>query len=575
MLNSPIDEIKGRLDIVEVIGSYIKLQKAGANFRAVCPFHSEKSPSFFVSPVRQIWHCFGCHKGGDFFRFVMLIENVEFGDALRILAQKAGIELIKERPEVQTERKRLYDICELACKFFEKQFHASKVGKEAQQYLAGRGIKEESMREWRIGYAPESWQGLLDFFVAKGYKREELEKAGLAIKKDGGGYYDRFRSRIIFPIFDFNSQIIGFGGRIFGKASEKEVAKYMNSPATLLYDKSRVLYGLNKSKMAVRKQDSCILVEGYMDFITAFQAGFQNLVATSGTALTMPQLKIIKRYSENLLTAFDMDLAGDSATKRSIDLAQLQGFNVKVITMPKGLDPADVVSDNPATFADLVSKAKSIMEFYFDNALEKSDSSTPEGKKEISKLLLPVIKKINNKIEQSFWIQKLAKQLDVKEEVITEELGKVKIEEEVYGLEPEEIAQEPVKTRRELLEERLVVLAIKFPRSLEWIDDFDIFSGKIKEILTNLKTGKSNDEKDEVYDYLALKAEIEEVPEKELEPEVKLCIKEIKSIDIKRKLDKISKSLIEAEEGKDEKLIESLKQEFNNCTKILYDLELV
>ncbi|KKQ77397.1 MAG: primase protein [Parcubacteria group bacterium GW2011_GWC1_38_6] len=604
MLNSPIDEIKSRLDIIEVLGSYIKLQKAGANFRAVCPFHSEKKPSFFVSPVRQIWHCFGCHKGGDFFKFVMLIENVEFGDALRILAHKAGVELKRERPEIQTKRKRLYDICELACKFFEKQLEASSVGKEARQYLIGRKVKEESISEWRVGYAPESWQGLLDFLVSKGYKREEMEEVGLAIRKEGGGHYDRFRSRIIFPIFDLNSQVIGFGGRIFGKDSEKEVAKYMNSPATLLYDKSRVLYGLNKSKMTIRKEDTCILVEGYMDFIMAFQSGFQNVVATSGTALTPYQLKIIKRYSENLLTAFDMDVAGDSATKRSIDLAQMQGFNIKVITMPKGSDPADVLAEDKEVFANLVSKAKSIMEFYFDNAIEKADPKTPEGKKIISKFLLPVIKKIQNKIEQSFWVQKLAKQLDVKEEVVLEELAKTKLEEDTYGLEPEEVAQEPIKTRRELLEERLVVLVLKFPKSIEFVQELTSFSEKIRDILAVLKEGK-NDFKEndyynreaitgsegatnyynreaitgsegatDYYNYLALKAEVEEIPEKDLESEIKLCLKEIKAIDIKKKLDEISKSLKEAENKKDAALIESFTQEFNNYSKALYDLEL-
>ena len=574
MLNSPVDEIKNRLDVIEVIGNYIKLQKAGANFRAVCPFHSEKKPSFFVSPARQIWHCFGCHKGGDFFKFVMLIENVEFGDALRILAQKAGIELRRERPEIKTQRQRLYDICELACRFFEKQLQASNVGKEATQYLLSRGIKEPSIKEWRLGYSPDAWQGLSDFLVSKGYTREEAEQAGLSIKKDGGGYYDRFRSRIIFPVFDFNSQVIGFGGRVFGKESEKEVAKYVNSPATLLYDKSRVLYGLNKTKMEVRKKDSCVLVEGYMDFIMAFQAGFQNVVATSGTALTPYQLKIIKRYSENLLTAFDMDVAGDSATKRSIDLAQAQGFNVKVITMPQGMDPADVLVKDASQFADLITKAKSILEFYFESAFSKSDHKAPEGKKEISKILLPVIKRIPNKIEQSFWVQKLAKQLEIKEEAVGEELKKVKLEEDVYGLEPEEIETIPPKTRRELLEERLVLLALKFPQAITFIDDFEIFSPLAKDILTNLKIGKSSSkENDDYFNYLALKAEVEEIAEKDLELEVKLCLKEIKSLDLKKKLDEISQSLKEAEEKADRERIETLKQEFSNCSKLLYDLE--
>mgnify|MGYP000448038135 FL=1 len=413
MSNLPIQEIKDRLDIVEVVGSYIKLQKTGQNYRALCPFHSEKKPSFFVSPARQIFKCFGCGASGDIFKFIMLIEGVEFGDALRILARRAGVELKPYRPELKTKRSRMYEICELSCRFFEKQLEESSVGKRAKEYLLKRGVTEESIKKWRLGYAPNTWQGLSDFLVGKGYKRGEVVEAGLAIESEKSQMpYDRFRGRIIFPIFDLNSQVVGFAGRVFEKVqNEEEIAKYINIPNTLLYDKSRVLYGLNFAKMKIREKDACILTEGYMDVILAHQAGFENTVATSGTALTPYQLKILKRYTNNLLTAFDMDVAGDMATKRGIDLAQKEDFNVKVITMPKESDPADIIAQNPKTWASLINKAKEIMNFYFESALSAFDKESPEGKKEIAKLLLPKIKVISNKILQSHWIQKLAEAL--------------------------------------------------------------------------------------------------------------------------------------------------------------------
>ena len=594
MISSPIDEIKSRLDIIEVISSYIKLSKTGANYRALCPFHSEKKPSFFVSPARQIWHCFGCGKGSDIFGFVKEIEGVEFGDALRILARRAGVELKPMRPESaswRTERQRLYEICELATRFFEKQLEESSSGKEAKKYLLSRGISDDSIKKWRLGYSPDTWEGLTEFLVSRGYKREEVIKAGLAIQKEPIGEisgqiredlrdaYDRFRGRIIFPIFDLNSQIIGFGGRVFKEKDKAEIAKYVNTPNTLLYDKSRVLYGLDKAKVEIRKKDNCILVEGYTDVIMSHQAGVQNVVATSGTALTHYQLKILKRYSENLILGFDMDVAGDSATKRGIDLAQGQGFNIKVIRLSDGKDAADIISKNPKEWQNSLLNEKSILEFYFESAFSGRDSKTPEGKKEIAKILLPVIKRIPNKIERGYWIQKLAKELGAKEENIEEELKKVKLEgySEVYGLEKEELENLSPKSRRELLEERLGTLVIKFPKIGTDAIDFEIIDligiPEIKIVLQEVKNnpnvdfGKTSIKATDVFNTLCLRAEIEEIEEKEILPEIQCCLREIRSIEIKNKLDHISKEIKKAEEEKDSKKIEKLSQEFNQLAK--------
>ncbi len=576
MISSPIDEIKNRLDIVEVIGSYIKLHKTGANFRALCPFHSEKKPSFFVSPARQIWHCFGCGKSGDIFGFVKEVEGVEFGDALRILAQRAGVELKKQTPEyakLRSERERLYEICELTTKFFEKQLEASSVGKEAKRYLLGRGITEESIKKWRLGYSPDTWQGLSDFLVSKGYKKEEIEKAGLGLTSEKGSFYDRFRGRIIFPVFDLNSQVVGFGGRVFKEKDKTEIAKYVNTPNTLLYDKSRILYGLARAKLEIRKKDFCILVEGYTDVIMSHQAGVENVVASSGTALTPGQLKILKRYSENLVLGFDMDIAGDWATKRGIDLAQLWGFNIKVILLPEEKDPADVISESSRDWEKLINNAKSILEFYFESAFSRVDGKTPEGKKEISKILLPVIKRIPNKIEQSFWIQKLSKELAVREESVIEELKKVKLNEEIYAIASEEIGcppkgAQPPKTRKELLGEKVVSLILKSgDKNLNLIEkDFlPYFLPEIREILIKLK--KKEKPEGEFFNYLSLKAEIEEIEEKDILPEIQYCLKEIQKLEVKNKLDQISQGIKKAEGERDSEKLEKLKQEFNQTAE--------
>ena len=562
MLNSPAEEIKNRLDIVEVIGSYIKLQKAGANFRALCPFHSEKKPSFFVSPSRQIWHCFGgCGIGGDIFKFVMMIEGVEFGDALRLLAQRAGVQLKKEDPKLKTERQRLYEICELACCFFERQLKGSATGKEAEKYLLQRGLTNQSIKKWRLGYSPDVWQGLSDFLFSKGYQQEEIQKAGLALTSEGGSFYDRFRGRIIFPIFDLNSRVVGFGGRVF---KSDDTAKYLNTPGTLLYDKSRILYGLDKAKIEIRKKNHCILVEGYLDLILASQAGFENVAATSGTALTSFQLQILKRYSENLHISFDMDLAGGSATRRGIDLAQSQGFNIKIVTMPEGKDPADIISQNPADWQKCVQEAKSILEFYFQTAFARWSAKTPDGKREISRVLLPIIKKIPSRIERSHWIQELAKRLAVKEEVIEEELRTVGSESyrEVDSLQAEPKKLAP-KTRKELLEERIASLVLKSPANASLVtkDYLSYFSSKIQVILT----GGSLPADADFVGYLSLKGEIDE-DEVDCQQEIKTCLSEIKNLEIKAKMSEICQQIKKAEEEKDQKRINNLTKEFNKLS---------
>jgi DNA primase len=584
-VDSQIEEIKNKLNVVDIVGSYVKLTKTGVNYRGVCPFHSEKGPSFFVSPSRQMFKCFGCGAGGDIFEFVKKIEGVEFGDALRILANKAGVELKKENPQIVSERKKLYEICDLSCSFFEKQLEGSDWGKKAKDYLLKRGIKEESIKKWRIGYSPDTWQGLSDFLVSRGYKRDEIVKAGLAVKSEkGNNPYDRFRGRIVFPIFDLNSQVIGFGARVFKDADNKETAKYINTPQTLLYDKSNTLYGLNNAKLSVRKNNNCVLTEGYTDTIMAHQAGFENTVAVSGTALTPRHLNLLKRYSDNLILAFDMDLAGDTATRRGINLAESQGFNIKVIDAYSGVkDPAEIILENPETWKQSLEKSKTIMNYYFDSAFSSLDKNTPDGKKEIGRIILPAIKRIQNKIEQSYWVQKLAEKLNIKEEAVLEELKIIKPDNSNFN--NTTVGQKNINLnvlnippgRIKLLEDKIISLAIKNPENLNLIEEQQInsFSEKAKSFIKEIKETRANkavfadiSKKDEYKDFLSvlsLRAEVDYDEDGDLE--FQLCLSELKDIELRNSLNNIL-ALISSEQ--DEQKKEDLIKEFDKKAKELH-----
>lgn len=579
-MSSPIEEIKSRLDIADVVGGYVKLQKAGANLRARCPFHSEKTPSFFVSPARQSWHCFGgCSKGGDMFKFVMEIEGMEFGEALKLLAQKAGVELTRYEGSLgrtSTERTRLQELSELAAQFFEAQLASSQKGKEAKDYLLQRGVSEESMKKWRIGYAPGNGTSLIDFLISRGYHAGEISRAGLVAQSNNQNI-DRFRSRIMFPVFDLNSQVAGFGGRIFGEKEKEDLSKYVNTPNTVLYDKSKVLYGLDKAKLGIRKGDSCVLVEGYMDVIMVSQAGFENVVASSGTALTPLQLKVIKRYTENISLAFDMDSAGDHATKRGIELAIESGFSIKVVVMPQGKDPADVASENPSQWEELCGKAGSILDFYFASANAKFNKELPEDKRRISQELLPIIKRIPNTIEQSHWVQRLCRDLDVPEQSIRQEMAKLRVE---HSRE-ETVVNTPVqKTRKELLEERVLLLLFRNPELLSEINQESIASlpVNLQEVLAGMLKASSLDiaklepvfpeETMELLKYLAMKSEVEEeVSEPQLE--FRSCLLELELIDVRKKLDMLSAAIRKAEQEKDGKRLDDLMKEFEEVSRAL------
>ena len=593
---SPIDEIKSRLDVVEVIEGYIKLKKAGKDYKAPCPFHKEKNPSFFVSPSKQIWHCFSCNIGGDIFSFVGKIEGVEFPEALRILAKKAGVILKKEDPQIRSQRNILYEICEEASEYFQKQIE---INKPVLEYLKNRGLKLETIKEFKIGYAQNSWNGLINHLVEIGYKIEDIEKAGLIISKSEiqnpkqiqnskfkiQNYHDRFRGRIMFPLQDLNGQIVGFTGRIFefaptqlGRGSDQYVGgKYVNTPETLIYNKSHIIYGLDKAKTEIRKKDQCIAVEGQMDLIMSHQAGHKNTIAVSGTALTTDHLQTLKRYTENLLFSFDADTGGEGATKRAIGLAQQFEFNVKIAILPEAeKDPAEIIKQNPEKWEKILENPKPIMEFYFENALNKhkKENLSVDDKREVAKELLIPIKNVVNVVEQAHWLQVLASKLKVEEKTLIEALRRIKDREEGRETPSEHFAE---RSRIKELEEILLGLVLKYPEHLEYLNknfhDSLLNTEELKKFVKNIKENNIKSEQDKfLANYLIFKVEHLNIEEEEILKEMDFCICELKKNHLKEELVEISLNIKEAENNKNKEELQKLNEKFCKLAEELNEL---
>ncbi len=421
-MRGDVDTIKERLDIAEVVSGYIKLEKAGASFKARCPFHNEKTPSFFVSPARQSFYCFGCGAKGDMFTFVEEVEGLDFRGALKFLAEKAGVEIEYQKGESRTEKDKIFGVLEEATAFFEKEL----VGHElARHYLISRGINDETIKNWRIGYAPSEWRSLYGYLESLGYDSKMIFKAGLAKISDASASkepYDVFRDRIIFPLSDQNGRVIAFSGRALSKETEP---KYLNSPDTILFTKSEVLYGLDKAKDQIRKKNYAVLVEGQIDLVLSHQAGVPNTVAASGTAFTREHLERLKRFSSRIILAFDGDSAGEKAMERANELGAFLGLEVKVANLPEGQDPAEVVEKNPEEWKNILRQSLPAVEFFF-NKVEGKEKDPRKLGKQIEKRILPMAKLIESAIEQSHFISMIAKRTGIKEEVLWDDLKKAK-----------------------------------------------------------------------------------------------------------------------------------------------------
>ena len=415
-----LEQVRQNNDVVEVIGSYFPLKRAGANFRTLCPFHKEKTPSFNVNPAKQIWHCFGCGAGGDVFKFVMMYENLDFVSAVRRLAERAGIRI--EIQEVAGEPTRdqkelLFKLHEQVAAFFQENLRAAGV---AKKYLEKRQISNEVARKWRIGYSPESWDALIQWARGKKYKPELLETAGLALQGERG-HYDRFRGRLMFAICDEQGRVVGFSGRILTDA--KDQPKYVNSPETPIFQKGRILFALDKAKRAIIEEKIAIVCEGQVDTISCHEAGVANVVAPQGTALTEQHARILKRYAEEVVLMFDADAAGQSAIVRSAEPLWEAAMAIRVAVLPSGHDPDSFVKAFGAEkLKNLVTKAPSFLVYLLERLSKQHDPNSDRGKVQIAQHMATWLVRVPSPILRSTYIQQTAARLDVPEEAVRQEL---------------------------------------------------------------------------------------------------------------------------------------------------------
>lgn len=466
-----LDLIKQKINIVDLIQEYLPLKKAGVNFKAPCPFHLEKTPSFMVSPDRGIWHCFGCQKGGDIFKFLMEREGVDFTEALEILAKRAGVTLKRKSSGENDKRQRLYEANLKTAQFYHHLLTKHPLGKVALDYLKKRGLSDETIEQFNLGYAPNSWESLTGFLKKRGFSTQELIDTGLAVPSKSG-CYDRFRGRVMFPLIDVKNQVIGFAGRVLDKSEPK----YINSPQTVIFDKSSFLFGLNLSKGEVKIKNQLILTEGEMDMISSFQAGVKNVVASKGTALTSGQIELIKRHADTILLCFDMDLAGDSASRRGIEMADAAGLNIKVIQIPDGKDPAELVNKNLKSWQEAVENAEPIYDYYLRSVSTRYNSKTAEGKRRIAEELVPIFGKISDSMTREHYVQKLSALISTSEELLRKEIaqGFKTLTPKFAPVVDMPTGRAPVglRSRRDLLEEYLMTLILKIPGDITFVPSF-------------------------------------------------------------------------------------------------------
>jgi len=459
-----VREVRERASILEVISEYVGLKKSGVNYLGLCPFHTEKTPSFNVNPAKGIYHCFGCGVGGDVVSFIMRIEGMAFPEAVRFLARRVGVE-IPDRPQTDAEKRRaderehLYEVHETAVRYYEKVLLEEKAGEPGRAYLQRRGVDGDTARAYRIGFAPDSWDVLARYLERKRIPLEEAEKIGLLRRRDRGGFYDGFRNRLLFPITDLQGRPIGFGGRVL----DDSLPKYLNSPESPIYRKSDVLFGMGTAKHAIREKGEAFIVEGYFDHLALYRAGFRNVVATCGTALTDNHLKLLKRFAGKALLLFDADKAGKKATFRAMDLFLEGGFPASVVQMPPDEDPDTFLERYGVdSFARVVGEAKPVFEYFFRDLCRLHEIGSVEGKVAILTELTPRLGKIADQVERDLYVREIARVLAIEESDVRRKTGRA-------------AAPSPVKARVNRVvgaEEMLLSLMGKYPEIVHLVADF-------------------------------------------------------------------------------------------------------
>jgi DNA primase len=562
-MSSSVEQIKERLKIEEVVGSYIKLEKAGNSLKAKCPFHNEKTPSFFVSPDRGSYYCFGCGAKGDIFTFVQEFEGIDFLGALKILADRAGITLEKFSSKTTDKKERLYQLLETATTFLQKNLESEDLPTGQAgiplTYLKKRGLNDDTIRNWKIGYVRDEWRSISDHLKLKGFADEEIERAGIS-KTEGKNTYDRFRGRIMFPIFDSAGRVVAFSGRILH--DDGQSAKYLNSPQTELFDKSKVLYGYDRAKQSIRKFDFSILVEGQMDLLMAHQAGFTNTVASSGTALTSEHLTLLKRISNKIIMSFDSDNAGAKAAERGWALALSCGMDVKIAEIPKGFDPADLILKDKDEFKDVIKNSIFLIDFLL-NRVQAEISDKKKLWEAIKTKILPYVYLLDGNTERSRYVKKISDIINIKEDFIWDDLKKVKLDEEFQTQNEhsenkaieKEMSQDVL--RKGSVERSLAGIIAK--QESEKIDTKSVRE-KIKNIIGEEKYLKFEEEYKNKINELAFEAEgyYEKSDEKTLHKETDYLILNLREEHFKKELEKLLTNLKKAEKEKTAEMVSSI-----------------